>query len=578
MYKPPKQERLKYFMYLRKSSEAEDRQVQSIDAQRRELSEFAKENELEIVGLPFEESQSAKAPGRPIFTEMIERITKGEANGLLVWKLNRLARNPIDGGTISWMLQQRVIKHIQTFGRSYYPEDNVIVMAVELGMANQYIRDLSTDTKRGMRERVERGYPSGVAPIGYMNDLSAEPGSRGWLVDTDRFNLVRQLLELFLTGRYSIRKLMNYANDKQGLRTRPHKKQGGKKLGISYVSDTILKNPIFAGFFFTKDDVKHNLHQDVPRMITEDQYWQIQKILGDRGRARPSKNIHTFAYVGPTQCGGCGGAVTAEHKHQLICSECKFKFSYSNKRNCPKCQASIEDMNDPLYLHYIYYHCTKKKNPDCTEGSVPEVYIDGYLSTYYKEHLQISESLSKWCIENMEQLGTSDHQNVLEKKATLEKTLIQKEKEQKELTLMKARNLLDDNEFLSLKGTMVDEINTLRKEVQGLGHIDPQRLGKAQRAFNLAVGVGKIFENGTTEAKKETLSEIGSNLTLKEKKLSVSNTNLYSLIIKTLLQAKTKNPRFEPDKIEDLSSRNEVFADICPTLLRELDSNQRPTL
>ena len=60
-------------MYLRKSSEAEDRQVQSIDAQKRELSDFAQEHGLEVIEV-FEESQSAKAPGRLVFTEMIEGL------------------------------------------------------------------------------------------------------------------------------------------------------------------------------------------------------------------------------------------------------------------------------------------------------------------------------------------------------------------------------------------------------------------------------------------------------------------------------------------------------------------------
>ena len=108
------QKGIKYFMYCRRSSDTEDKQVQSIDAQKRELGDFAKENGLEVIEI-FEESQSAKAPGRPIFTKMIERINNGEAGGLLVWKLNRLARNPIDGGTINWMLQQKIIKHIQTY-------------------------------------------------------------------------------------------------------------------------------------------------------------------------------------------------------------------------------------------------------------------------------------------------------------------------------------------------------------------------------------------------------------------------------------------------------------------------------
>ncbi len=126
MKKQIEHRKIRYFMYCRRSSDTEDRQVQSIDAQKRELLEFAKEHGLEIVQI-LEESQSAKAPGRPVFTNMIERINRGEADGLLVWKLNRLARNPIDGGTISWMLQQRIIKHIQTYGNSFYPDDNVIV-------------------------------------------------------------------------------------------------------------------------------------------------------------------------------------------------------------------------------------------------------------------------------------------------------------------------------------------------------------------------------------------------------------------------------------------------------------------
>jgi DNA invertase Pin-like site-specific DNA recombinase len=570
MNKQIKQEKLRYFVYCRKSSEAEDRQVQSIDAQKRELDDLAKEHGLEVVDI-LDESMSAKAPGRPVFNHMIERIRKGEANGLIVWKLNRLARNPVDGGTISWMLQERVIKHIQTFGRGYYPEDNVIVMAVELGMANQYVRDLSVDTKRGIRERVERGYPNGFAPIGFLNDMSAEPGSRGWLADKDRFNLVRQLLEEFLTGRYSIRKIMNFANDKLGLRTFQRKKLGGRKLGISYVSDTVLKNPVFAGFFFTKDGIRHELNNEVPRMITEEQYWHIQKIIGNRGRPRVSGDILSFPYTESIKCGDCGGSVTAEHKYQLICSECKLKFSYSNKTHCPGCKIAIKDMKDPLYLHYIYYHCTKRKNQDCPAGSVQEVYIDGYLSSYYKEHLKISKSLSDWCIENLGQLGISNHQTNLEKQVSIEKTLAKKEKELKELAMMKARNLLEDDEFMGLKATMMGEIKTLRDELKELGHDDPSKLKRAERAFNLAVGVAEVFENGTPEEKKEALLEIGSNLTLKEKKLNVSNVNLYSMIINGLLAAKTKNPLFEPEKIDDTSGRNGVFVDVCPTLLRMLN-------
>ena len=72
-------------------------------------------------------------PGRPVFSEMIARIQKGEAQGIVCWKIDRLARNPVDGGQIQWLLQNKVIVHIQTHDHSYYPADNVLMMSSGLG-------------------------------------------------------------------------------------------------------------------------------------------------------------------------------------------------------------------------------------------------------------------------------------------------------------------------------------------------------------------------------------------------------------------------------------------------------------
>ena len=148
---------IRYFLYARKSSESEDRQVASIPAQIEELEKKAGERSLNIIETLTEE-KSAKAPGRPVFNQMLERIKQGDADGILCWKLDRLARNPVDGGNIGWMLQKNVIKHIQTYERDYFPTDNVLLMQVEFGMANQFVIDLSSSTKRGLRSRVKEGW------------------------------------------------------------------------------------------------------------------------------------------------------------------------------------------------------------------------------------------------------------------------------------------------------------------------------------------------------------------------------------------------------------------------------------
>jgi len=74
----------KYFLYARKSTEEDDKQVMSIEAQLFDLREFARKENLEILE-EFQESKSAKTPGRPIFGEMMTRIEAGEAQGIIGW-------------------------------------------------------------------------------------------------------------------------------------------------------------------------------------------------------------------------------------------------------------------------------------------------------------------------------------------------------------------------------------------------------------------------------------------------------------------------------------------------------------
>ena len=137
-----------YFIYCRKSSEAEDRQVLSIESQTRELKEqIAAKLNLPITEV-LSESKSAKEPGRPVFNQMMQRLYRGEAAGIICWKLDRLARNPVDGGSIIWAIKQHGIK-VMTPAQSFAREDdNIILMYIEFGMAQKYVDDLSKNVKR----------------------------------------------------------------------------------------------------------------------------------------------------------------------------------------------------------------------------------------------------------------------------------------------------------------------------------------------------------------------------------------------------------------------------------------------
>ncbi len=175
------------FLYARKSSAAEDRQALSIDAQIKEMNEVAKRSDIKIKEI-LTESKSAKEPGRLIFNNMMERIYKGEIQTILCWKLDRLARNPIDGASIIWAMKQHGIKIITPSQIYSHQDENTILLYIEFGMAQKYIDDLSKNVKRGMRMKLEKGGWPAPAPLGYLNDKL----EKKIIVDPQRFNLIRK--------------------------------------------------------------------------------------------------------------------------------------------------------------------------------------------------------------------------------------------------------------------------------------------------------------------------------------------------------------------------------------------------
>ena len=158
---------IRYFIYIRKSTDEEDRQVLSLEAQEIELKEFARKEKLEIVGI-FKVSQTAKEPGRPIFNDMLSRIEKGEANGILAWHPDRLARNSVDGGKIIYFIDSGKIQSLKfpTFWFEPTPQGK-FMLNIAFGQSKYFVDNLSENTKRGLRQKLRRGELPGYAPLGY---------------------------------------------------------------------------------------------------------------------------------------------------------------------------------------------------------------------------------------------------------------------------------------------------------------------------------------------------------------------------------------------------------------------------
>jgi site-specific DNA recombinase len=541
---------VKYFLYARKSSEAEDRQAASIQSQIDELMQIVKANKLEVVEI-FEESQSAKKPGRPKFNQMLERIYKGEANGILCWKLDRLARNPVDGGNISWALQQGTIQHIQTFGRAYFPNDNVLLMSVELGMANQYVRDLSVNVKRGQRNKAEQGWRPTGAPVGYMNTPHKEQGFRTIVIDPVRFETTRRLWDMMLTGNYTVHQIWHYAKD-AGIITQRRKSLGGKPMTRSAIYK-LFTNPFYYGYFeYPKGSGVLIKGKHTP-MVTEEEYDRVQKLLGRKGSPRPKQELN-FAFTGSLmRCGTCGSSVTAEMK---------------TKRQ----------QNGNVH-HYVYYHCTHRKDETCVERSIELKQLNKQVDEILSK-LTISERFKNWAINNLHQLRATEA-------TTNEVSLGNKTAELKSITaqldalLLKYTSpanatgtLISDEEYQTLKGHLLKSKNALEEALANQGKEMEQWLELSERTFNFARYARYWFENGDTPTKRAILACLGSNLVLKDRNIHIKLHRVFDSIVinKEKIEEELESARTSEKPYAD--RQKGTFVPVCPTMCTT--STQRP--
>lgn len=239
---------------------------------------------------------------------MMKRIEKGEAQGILCWKLDRLSRNPVDSGRICWLLQQGTIQHIQTHDRSFYPTDNTLMTSVEFGMANQYIIELKANTKRGLHAKAARGEYPGPAPVGYLNDSRI----KSVVVDKKKSKIVRRAFGLYAEGDKRLEDISQFFYE-NGIRSRATKGWGYKG-GKPFKKDKItyiLTNPFYVGLFRYAGELHEGNHQPI---VSKQLFDKVQIALKDRSRPPKLSHKDPQELCGVIRYGTCGMMVTGEHK------------------------------------------------------------------------------------------------------------------------------------------------------------------------------------------------------------------------------------------------------------------------
>lgn len=478
---------MRYFIYCRKSSESEDRQVLSIDSQRQEIERaFHGRPDITIIDV-YEESRSAKAPGRDSFNTMLRRIERREADGVISWHPDRLARNSVDGGRIIYLLDCGLLRDLRfaTFTFENNPQGK-FMLSIIFGYSKYYVDSLSENVKRGNRAKIAQGWRPGPAPIGYLNDKA----TKTIVPDPERFPLVRRLWDLMLTGAWSPRALWQMADSEWGLRTRKYRRLGGRPLSLSAIY-YLLTSPFYAGALIYDGMTHPGKH---PPMVTLDEFDRVQLLLGRPGRPRPQR--HHFAFTGLIRCGGCGQAVTAEHKVNR----------YGR--------------------HYVYYHCSWRPRADgtrCHERSISESALE-YQIAAFLHTLRLPPGIQEWSEAQFRTIEADSKTRIDAERKLLDRAT--KDNIQRQATLLSLRvdNLIDNDEFIKKRSELQRESLKLAAAAERAGQSDenlfePLRLVDLFR--NRAVD---WFQRGDVVTKRLIVETACSNLFLTSKKLSVEAT------------------------------------------------------
>ena len=531
-----------YCEYSRKSSESEDRQALSIESQLDVVRNIAKSLNARIPEKhSFSESKSAKITGnRPAFAEMLKQIEIGEINSIIVWHADRLSRNAIDTALLIDLMDRgkliEIVTPSQTFKNT--PMDK-FMLSLACSQAKMENDKKGIDVKRGLEKKARMGMFPGPAPFGYLNDKYTERGNRKIKTDPERLPLIKKMLDLMLTGNYTPLKIREIATNEWGYRT-----PEGKKMGRSTIY-RILSNPFYYGAYeypIGSGNWYRGIHETI---ITEEEYDKIQFLLGKKGRPRPKR--HIFDFAGLMRCGECGGVVTAELK--------------------------IKKQQNGNTHRYIYYHCTKRIHPECSQGCLEESELMKQVIAEI-ESLEIPTEFHEFAMKWFRQKNSEQAETVKAVVDAQHKAYKACVTKIEGLTDMRAAGELTSEEYMSRKEKILAEKKQLDDQFRNNGERIDQWIETGDQMFMFIEKAREKFKNGTPEVKRAILSTLGSNLVIKDKKISIDIEKSILPLRRISNPVKAIKKRLEPLNTKEKQKDFEQSCSENPLVLRDLDSNQ----
>jgi site-specific DNA recombinase len=468
----------KYIIYCRKSTDEKTKQVLSIEAQIAELTEFAKREQLDIVEI-VTEAKTAKIPGRIIFNQVISKIESSQANAILSWHPDRLARNSIDGGKIIYLIDTGKLLDLKfpSFWFDNTPQGK-FMLNIAFGQSKYYVDNLSENVKRGNRQKIRNGVWPNKAPLGYDNDRLTKTIN----INPEKSKVVKKAFQLFVNGK-------SFTQLSQFMAINGIVKGNGQPKSINQIRRMLCKK-FYIGILEYAGEKSKGIHQCfIERKLFDQAQDKLDKLN------RPRQYGHNFAFSGLIRCGECGASITAE-KHT----------KHYNRTN-----------NNVVYN---YYRCTKKIKP-CSQPYIPESKLVDQVS---KEIILTSlpASWGKSWLKWLEQDRVEEKQSIQQNLFLINQNIQTIDQKLNKLLDTYLDNTIEEKVYKDKKNQLFDqkldlEEKKVKTETNGSHWLEPFRdfIINAQDAPNIA-------------RKKENLSRlssavknIGSNFFLKDKKLHI---------------------------------------------------------
>ena len=295
------------FGYIRVSTQKQGEGV-SLEAQKDAITAFASHQNLKISRW-FEEKQTAAKSGRPIFNQMLKLLQHKAADGLIIHKIDRSARNLKDWAIIGDLSDAGVDVYFATESLDFRSRGGRLTADIQAVIAADYIRNLREETKKGINGRLKQGLYPFRAPLGYHDMGKGQPKAP----DPKKAHFIRDIFDLYASGQHSFRSLRAEMN-RRGLRN-----LSNRPLSLCGI-ETILKNTFYCGLITIRRTgmTYDGVHEPI---ISAKLFRRVQDIK--TGRYTQCVTRHNHLYHGLFRCGLCNAPMTPELQKGHVYYRCQ---------------------------------------------------------------------------------------------------------------------------------------------------------------------------------------------------------------------------------------------------------------